>query len=162
MNRILRLTRPDVFSSGESLLERKVLRLTRAIHDPRNLSADYVRCIRALEATRHEGAPLIVGEFLDMPGPVGDEAVRAMVSLATCGVGRCRFSVVDDCFVRIYGSLDDDEIRNAHRVLAALEGLEGGKGGSSQRALAADCWADAEEQEERLYLAPELWKERAS
>jgi hypothetical protein len=141
MNRISRLARPDVFRSGQSLLSPTILRLTRAIHDPRNLSEDYVRGIGALRATRHEDAALIIGEFLDVPGPVGDEAVRALVSLATCGARRCRRSVVEDCSVRIWVSLDEHEIRNAHRVLAALGNT------ASQRALAADCWADAEEEE---------------
>lgn len=120
----------------------RIARLT--IHDPRNLSEDYFRCIRALEATRHEDAALVIGDFLDMPGPVGDEAVRALVSLAGCGGYRCRYSVCEDCNVRTWVSLDDDEIRNAHRVLAAL-GNE-----ASRRALEADCWAEAEEEELRL------------
>lgn len=139
MNRISRLTRPDVFRSGKSLLAPKVLRLARAIHDPRNLSEDYVDCIRALEATRHPDAALVIGDLLDMPGPVGDEAVTALIWLASRGIG----SVCEDCCVRIWVSLDDDEIRNAHRVLAALGDR------ASQRALAADCWADAEEEELR-------------
>ena len=147
MNRILRLTRPDVFRSGPSFLNPRVLRLTRIIHDPSNLSEDYVRAIRALEATRHEDAALVIGDFLDMPGPVGNEAVRALVSLATSGGYRCRYSVCEDCDIRIWVSLDDDEIRNAHRVLAALGN------GASQRALAADCWADAEEEEALRFAA---------
>ena len=124
-----------------------ILRLTRAIHDPRNLSEDYVRGIRALRDTRHEDAALVIGDFLDMPGPVGDEAVRALVSLATCGARPCRYAVCKDCDIRIWVSLDDDEIRNAHRVLAALGN------GASQRALAADCWADAEKEEALRFAA---------
>jgi hypothetical protein len=141
MNRIQRPIRPDVCCTGESLFDPTVLRLARTIHDPRNLSEDYVRGIRALEATRHEDAAPIIADFLDMPGPVGDEAVRALVSLARCGGGRCTRAVVADCCLRVWTSLDDDEIRNAHRVLAAL-GSD-----ASRRALAADCWADAEEEE---------------
>lgn len=143
MNRIRRMIRPDVFRTGQSLLDPAVLRLARRIHAPRNLSEDYVRCIRALEATRHEDAALVIGDFLDMPGPVGDEAVRAMISLAGSGGHRCRYSVCEDCSIRIESSFDDDEIRNSHRVLAAL-GSD-----ASRRALAADCWADAEEEELR-------------
>jgi hypothetical protein len=67
------------------------------------------------------------------------------ISLANGGGARCRQVVAEDCAVRMEASLDEDEIRNAYRVLAAL-GDE-----TSQRALAADCWADA--QAEALKLA---------
>ncbi len=113
-------------------------RLAVIIRDPRSLSADYIRAIRELAATGHPDAPLVIGSLLDVPGPVGNEAVRALVSLAHTGGPRCRQAVAEDCSTRIHASIDADEIRNAYRVLAAL-GDE-----TSQRALAADCWADAE------------------
>jgi hypothetical protein len=130
--------RPNIFRVNPSILAPKVERLARIIRNPRSLSEDYFRAIRALEATRHEDAALVIGSLLDMPGPVGDEAVRALVSLATCGGPRCGQAVAEDCCIRLDASFDADEIRNAYRVLAAL-GDE-----TSQRALAADCWADAE------------------
>jgi hypothetical protein len=91
-----------------------------------------------MKPNRFRVDPSVRAPKIDMPGPVGDAAVRALVCLAHTGGPRCRQTVAADCCLRIDTSLDADEIRNAYRVLAAL-GDE-----TSQRALAADCWADAE------------------
>jgi len=136
--------KPNPFRLDPSFRAPKIERLARIIRDPRSLSEDYVRAIRELAPTGHEDAALVIGSLLDMPGPVGDEAVRALVSLANTRGPRCRQAVAEDCCIRLDASLDADEIRNAYRVLAAL-GDE-----TSQRALAADCWADAEAQALKL------------
>jgi hypothetical protein len=130
--------KPNRFRVDPSVRAPKIERLARIIRNPRSLSEDYMRAIGELAATGHEDAALVIASLLDMPGPVGDAAVRALVSLANAGSPRCRHAIADDCSTRIDGSLDADEIRNAYRVLAAL-GDE-----TSQQTLAADCWADAE------------------
>ena len=137
--------RPNIYRVNPSLLAPKVERLARIIRNPRSLSEDYFRAIRELEATGHQDAAIVIGSLLDMPEPVGDEAVRALVSLSNRGGPRCRATVAEDCCIRMDASLDADETRNAYRVLAAL-GDE-----TSRRALAADCWADV--QAEALKLA---------
>ena len=130
--------KPNPFRVDSSFRSPKIERLARIIRDPRSMSEDYVRAIGELAATRHPDAPLVIGSLLDMPGPVGNEAVRALVCLAHAGDARCRQAVAEDCCIRIHESVDADEVRNAYRVLAALGD------GTSQRALAADCWADVE------------------
>ena len=130
--------KPNLFRVDSSFRAPKIERLARIIRNPASLSEDYVRAIRTLEATRHEDAAPVVGSLLDMPGPVGNEAVRALISLASKGRRGCQQAVAEDCVGRIDASLDADEIRNAYRVLAALGDQ------TSQRALAADCWADVE------------------
>lgn len=136
--------KPNPFRPDAWFRAPKIERLARILRDPRSLSEDYVRAIRELAATRHQDAAVLVASLLDMPGPVGDEAVRILISLAATGPRGCRQAVVEDCAVRLDASLDADEIRNAYRVLAAL-GDE-----TSQRALAADCWADADAQALKL------------
>jgi len=130
--------KPNLFRVDPSVRAPKIERLARVIRDRRSLSEDYMRAIGELAATRHQDAPLVIGSLLDMPGPVGNEAVRALICIAHTGGPRCRQAVAEDCCIRIHASLDADEIRNAYRVLAALGDQ------TSQRALAADCWADVE------------------
>lgn len=137
--------RPNLYRVNSSFRAPKIERLARILRDPRSMSDDYFRAVRELEATHHPDAALVIGTLLDMPGPVGDETVRALVALAQRGGPGCRAAVAEDCCTRIDASRDADEIRNAYRVLAALGDQ------TSQLALAADCWADA--QVETLKLA---------
>ncbi len=130
--------KPNLFRVDPSLRAPKIERLARIVRNPASLSEDYVSAIRALEGDGHEDAASVIGSLLDMPGPVGNEAVRALISLAGNGHPGCRQAVAEDCSLRIEASLDADEIRNAYRVLAALGDR------TSQLALAADCWADVE------------------
>ena len=136
--------KPNLFRVDPSVRAPKIERLASIVRDPRSKSEDYVRAIHELAATRHEDAPHVIGSLLDMPGPVGNVAVLALLRLALTGDPRCRQAVVEDCVSRIDASVDADEIRNAYRVLAALGDQ------ASQRALAADCWADAEAENLKL------------
>jgi hypothetical protein len=92
---------------------------------------ELVRIIRALEATRsHEAIPALV-TVLDTYGPVGRAAVRALVSLGAIVVPAMR-DVIEN-------GVDEEMIRNAHRVLARLGDA------FSARAQHAYCWADLDE-----------------
>jgi HEAT repeat protein len=91
-------------------------------------SAVVLDTIARLGETRDEAAiPVLVG-VLDTPGPIGRAAVRALVSL-----GAAAAPAMHDC---IENGIDEDTIRNAHRVLAALGDVR------SARYQHAICWAD--------------------
>jgi hypothetical protein len=96
-------------------------------------STDYVRIIRKITRTQDPDAIAILASLLDSPGPVGAAAVRGLISFGRLAEAEMRRCLVD--------SMDEDQIRNAHRVLAALGDAY------SRRAQYAYCWADLEEEQ---------------
>jgi hypothetical protein len=95
-------------------------------------SAEYVRAIRRITRTQDPDAMAILASLLDTPGPVGAAAVKGLVSF-----GQFAESEMRRCLAC---SMDEDQIRNAHRVLAELGDR------ASKRAVSAHCWADLEEE----------------
>ncbi len=103
--------------------------LTRAL-DRCTTSTEYVVVIRKLARTQDPDAIKILASLLDSPGPVGAAAVRGLLSF-----GQLAETAMRRCLAR---SMDEDQIRNAHRVLAALGDAY------SERAVSAYCWTDLE------------------
>jgi HEAT repeat protein len=95
-------------------------------------STEYVRAIRRITRTQDPDAIAILASLLDTPGPVGAAAVRGLIAFGQFAEREMRRCVAE--------GVDEDAIRNAHRVLAAL----GDRG--SKRAVSAKCWADLEEE----------------
>jgi hypothetical protein len=96
-------------------------------------STELVRVIRRITRTQDPDAIAILASVLDTPGPAGAAAVRGLLAFGQLAVGEMR---------RCVGTaMDEDAIRNAHHVLAAL----GDRG--SKRAVSAHCWADLEEED---------------
>ena len=96
-------------------------------------STEYVVVIRKITRTRDPGAIAVLASLLDSPGPIGAAAVRGLKSfgpLAETEMRRC-----------VAQSMDEDQIRNAHRVLAALGDAY------SRRAVRACCWADLDDED---------------
>ena len=113
-------------------MTKKLKKLVRAL-DRCDTSTDYVDVIRRITRTRDLDAIAILASLLDSPGPVGAAAVRGLISF-----GQFAESEMRRC-LRL--SMDEDQIRNAHRVLAALGDRY------SMRAVRAYCWADLEEED---------------
>lgn len=114
-------------------MTKNLKKLVRAL-DRCDTSTEYVDVIRRIERTGDPDAIAILASLLDSPGPVGAAAVRGLMSfgqLAESEMRRC---------LRL--SMDEDQIRNAHRVLAALGDRY------SKRAVNAYCWADLDEEDE--------------
>jgi len=99
-------------------------------------STEYVRLIRRITRTQDPDAIVVLASLLDTPGPVGAAAVRGLVSFGQLAESEMRRCVAT--------GVDEDMIRNAHRVLAALGDT------FSQRAQHAYCWADLEEDDESI------------
>jgi hypothetical protein len=95
-------------------------------------STEYVRVIRRITRTQDPDAIVILASVLDTPGPVGAAAVRGLKAFGQLAEGEMRRCVAT--------GVDEDAIRNAHRVLAALGDR------ASKRAVSAHCWADLEEE----------------
>jgi hypothetical protein len=102
-------------------------------------SAGYVRVIRRMTRTADPDAIAILASLLDTPGVVGAAAVKGLISFGQLADAEMRRCVAD--------GVDEDMIRNAHRVLAALGDAY------SQRAQHAYCWADLEEEQEEKVVA---------
>ncbi|HEY2513325.1 MAG TPA: hypothetical protein VGI39_20795 [Polyangiaceae bacterium] len=98
-------------------------------------STDLVLVIRRITRTRDPDAIAVLASVLDTPGPAGAAAVRGLISFGQLAESEMRRTVAL--------SMDEDAIRNAHRVLAALGNRR------SKRAVSACCWADLEEETER-------------
>jgi hypothetical protein len=94
-------------------------------------STEYVRVIRRITRTQDPDAIVILASVLDTPGPVGVAAVRGLMAFGQLAMSEMRRCVAT--------GVDEDAIRNAHRVLAALGDR------ASKRAVSAHCWADLEE-----------------
>ena len=97
------------------------------------ISTEYIRVIRRITRTQDPDAIAILASLLDTPGPVGAAAVRALISFGQLADAEMRRCVAD--------GVDEDMIRNAHRVLAALGDAY------SKRAQYAYCWADLDEEQ---------------
>jgi hypothetical protein len=111
-------------------MSKNLKKLVRAL-DRCDTSTEYVDVIRRITRTEDLDAIAILASLLDSPGPVGAAAVRGLVSF-----GQFAESEMRRCLAR---SMDEDQIRNAHRVLAALGDR------ASKRAVSAHCWADLED-----------------
>jgi hypothetical protein len=96
-------------------------------------STEYVRVIRRITRTQDPDAIVILASVLDTPGPVGAAAVRGLMAFGQLAESEMRRCVAT--------GVDEDAIRNAHRVLAALGDPY------SHRAQHAYCWADLEEED---------------
>jgi hypothetical protein len=121
----------------------RTLRSLRRALDRCDTSTDYVFAIRKIARTQDPDAIVLLASLMDSPGPVGAAAVRGLVSFGHRAEPETR-----RCLAR---SMDEDQIRNAHRVLAKLGDR------ASKRAVPARCWADLEalaEQEELAELIP--------
>ena len=97
-----------------------------------NLSDDTVAAIREIAATEDPDAIPVLARFMRTPGIVGREAALGLV--------RHFGQLAAEPMRRIVAkSKEEDQIRNAYRVLAAL-GDE-----YAMRAVSAHCWADLDE-----------------
>jgi hypothetical protein len=103
-------------------------------------STQYIRVIRQITRTQHPDAIAILASLLDSPGPVGAAAVKGLISFGQLAEAEMR---------RCLDAMDEDMIRNAHRVLAALGDAY------SQRAQYAYCWADLEEEDRARESRPQ-------
>ncbi len=113
-------------------MNKNLKKLTRAL-DGCTTSTEYVLVIRKITRTQDPDAIEILVPLLDSPGPVGAAAVKGLLSF-----GQFAESAMRRCLAR---SMDEDQIRNAHRVLAALGDAY------SKRAVGARCWADLDEED---------------
>ena len=95
-------------------------------------STEYVRVIRRITRTQDPDAIVLLASVLDTPGPVGAAAVRGLMAFGHLAMSEMRRCVAN--------GVDEDAIRNAHRVLAALGDR------AAKRAVSAHCWADLEEE----------------
>ena len=95
-------------------------------------SEDIIRILFAIARTGEADAIPVIADQMDVPCDVGRAAVRALIEIGP--------AVIPEMLERLE-ALDEDMVRNAHRVLAAL--------GDERSARAADavCWADFEEEE---------------
>jgi hypothetical protein len=92
-----------------------------------------VRTIRKIARTQDPDAIAILGSLLDSPGLIGAAAVLGLYSFGQFAASEMRRLVAE--------SMDEDQIRNAHRVLARLGDRY------SRKAQHAVCWADLEERQ---------------
>ncbi len=108
--------------------------LVRRANSPSNLSEDTVEAIREIADTGDPDAIDVLARFMRVPGIIGREAAlglfRDFGQLAAEPMRRV-----------IEKSMDEDQIRNAQRVLAALGDAY------AMRAVNAHCWADLEEED---------------
>jgi hypothetical protein len=99
-----------------------------------NLSDDTVAAIREIAATEDPDAFPVLARFMCTPGIVGREAAL--------GLYRHFGQLAAEPMRRIVEkSMDEDQIRNAYRVLAALGDPY------AMRAVNAHCWADLDEED---------------
>jgi hypothetical protein len=102
--------------------------LSRLIDDAMDNTA-ILPLIAQLAGTRKLAAIAVLASLLDSAGSVGDAAVHALI-----GFGDAVIPAMRECL----DAMDEDMIRNAHRVLAALGDVD------SARAQYAHCWDDLE------------------
>jgi hypothetical protein len=95
--------------------------------------AQYVRVIGKITRTQDPDAIALLASLLDSSGEVGAAAVQGLLSFGQMAESEMRRCVAE--------STDEDQIRNAHRVLAALGNAY------SKRAVGACCWADLDEED---------------
>jgi len=95
-------------------------------------SEDIIRLMFAIARTGEADAIPVIADQMDVPCAVGRAAVQALIEIGPAVIPEMR---------KRLEALDEDMIRNAHRVLGAL-GDE-----RSARAAQAVCWADFEEAE---------------
>jgi HEAT repeat protein len=95
-------------------------------------SEDIIRILFAIARTGEADAIPVIADQMDVPCAVGSAAVRALIEIGPAVIPEMR---------KRLEALDEDMVRNAHRVLGAL-GDE-----RSARAARAVCWADFEEAE---------------
>jgi HEAT repeat protein len=95
-------------------------------------SEDIIRILFAIARTGEADAIPVIADQMDVPCAVGRAAVQALIEIGPAVIPEMR---------KRLEALDEDMIRNAHRVLGAL-GDE-----RSARAAQAVCWADFEEAE---------------
>jgi hypothetical protein len=94
--------------------------------------AEHVRVIRDIARTQDPDAIAILAPLLESCGEIAAATVEALLSFGQLAEGEMRRCVAE--------SMDEDQIRNAHRVLAGLGDAY------SRRAVTAHCWADLEEE----------------
>jgi hypothetical protein len=118
-------------------------KLVRRANRFSNLSDDTVAAIREIAATEDPDAIRVLARFMRVPGIVGREAAlglyRHFGQLAAEPMRR----VVEK-------SMDEDQIRNAYRVLAALGDTY------AMRAVNAHCWADLDEADAIAAAMPQV------
>jgi hypothetical protein len=93
-------------------------------------SEDIIRILFAIARTGEADAIPVIADQMDVPCAVGRAAVQALIEIGPAVIPEMR---------KRLEALDEDMIRNAHRVLAALGDQR------SARAEQAECWADLEE-----------------
>jgi hypothetical protein len=109
-------------------------KLVRRANRFSNLSDDTVAAIREIAATEDPDAIPVLARFMRVPGIVGREAAL--------GLYRHFGQLAAEPMRRVVAkSMDEDQIRNAYRVLAALGD------GYAMRAVSAHCWADLDEED---------------
>jgi hypothetical protein len=112
-------------------MTRNLQKLAERLEDCTTSTA-LVRVIRRIVRTRDPDAIVVLASVLPTRGPAGPAAVRGLISFGQLAESEMRRTVAR--------SLDEDAIRNAHRVLAALGDRR------SKRAVSAHCWADLQEE----------------
>ena len=118
-------------------VQRLTLKLADATDDH-----ELLRIVRDLRDLGTVEAAAAIATVLDTPGPMGRRIVRELVQMGPV--------VMPAMLDAIETGIDEDAIRNAHRVLAAL-GDE-----YSARAQHAHCWADVGERPVRRDSAKEV------
>lgn len=113
--------------------------LADRLHDPANRSEKQLALIHQIAATGEPEAIGVLAEVMDTPGVVGRQAAYAIYA----AFGQLAYEPMKRLARE---SLDEDQIRNAYRVLAALGDAY------ALRAVFAHCWADLEE-EDRIATA---------
>ncbi len=93
-------------------------------------STEIIAVMREIARSGDPDAIVVLSRQLDVPCDVGRAAVACLVAIG--------FAVIPEMRRRL-DALDEDMVRNAHRVLAVL-GDE-----NSRAALDAECWADLEQ-----------------
>jgi HEAT repeat protein len=104
------------------------------LHHPSNLSEQSIAIIREIAATGDPAAIGALADVMDTPGVVGREAAYAIYA----AFGQLAYEPMKRL---VQESLDEDQIRNAYRVLAALGDAY------ALRAVFAHCWADLDEED---------------
>jgi hypothetical protein len=110
--------------------------LADRLHDPANRSERQLAVIHQIAAIGDPEAIGVLAEVMDTPGVVGRAAAYAIYA----AFGQLAYGPMKRL---VRESQDEDQIRNAYRVLAALGDAY------ALRAVFAHCWADLEE-EDRL------------
>ena len=112
-------------------------KLADRLYNDANRSERQLALIRKIAATGDPEAIGVLAGVMDTPGVIGRAAARAIHST----FGQLAYEPMKRL---VEESVDEDQIRNAYRVLAALGDAY------ARRAVRAHCWADLEEEDRRL------------